>query len=371
LGRERRAERPAGVSALSLRALNRATLARQLLLERHSLPVTDAVHRLGGLQAQEPKHPFVGLWTRLDGFRPEELHDALGAAAIVRGTLLRGTVHLARADDHAALWPALAAMLAKSAERFADQLAGVPVADVVAAGRELLAEGPMTFGDLRPALQERFPDSHDRALGYVVMGLPLAMVPTDGRWGFAADSRFGLVSHPLKEPDPAALVRRHLAAFGPATPADVQAWSGVTGAKATLAALGDDLVTLRDESGRTLFDLPDAPLPDPDTPAPARYLPEFDNLVLAHKDRTRLVADEHRGRITTKNLRVNATILVDGMVAGTWTGAVKRGEATLRVKPFAWLPRATQTELEREGEALMRFLEPDVRAWAVTVDSPS
>jgi len=172
------------VSVLSLRALNRATLARQLLLERHTLPVTDAVHRLGGLQAQEPKHPFVGLWTRLDGFRAEELHDALGAAAIVRGTLMRGTLHLARTDDHAALWPALAAMLAKSAERFSDQLGGVAAAEVLAAGRDLLADGPRTFGDLRTALQERLPDSHDRALGYVVRtGLPLAMEPTDARWG--------------------------------------------------------------------------------------------------------------------------------------------------------------------------------------------
>jgi len=164
-------------------------------------------------------------------------------------------------------------------------------------------------------------------------------------------------------------VRRHLAAFGPASAADVQSWSGVGAMKTLLKGMRDELVVFADESGRELFDLPDAPRPDGDVPAPVRFLPEFDNLVLAHDDRSRLIADEHRPLVTTKNLRVRATFLVGGRVAGTWTIELKRKVATLRLAPFAQLTRALVKELTAEGEALVRFAEPDATGHEVAIDA--
>jgi hypothetical protein len=193
----------------------------------------------------------------------------------------------------------------------------------------------------------------------------------DGRWGYERVAGFALAEQWLGAPpapaDPAALATRYLAAFGPASAADVQAWSGVGGMKAVLAGMRDDLALFADERGRELFDLPDAPRPDATTPAPPRFLPEFDNLLLAHDDRSRIIADEHRPLVTTKNLRVRATFLVDGVVAGIWTIEVKRKVATLRLAPFRKLSRTAAKALEAEGEKLARFVEPGAADHAVTI----
>jgi hypothetical protein len=358
---------------LSLRALNRATLARQLLLERASMPVVEAVDRLAGMQAQEPRHPFVGLWTRLEGFEPEALLQALRARAVVRATLMRGTLHLASASDYAALRPALAPVMEGALVAVRSRSDGLERDRVLAAARRLLDEAPRTFDELRDLLKAAFPEVDERALGYTVrMLLPLVMVPTEDPWGFPPAAAFApadaWLGTPLAdEAPPEAAVLRHLAAFGPATAADVQAWSGLTGLRAAVAGLAPRLRAFRDEHGRELLDLPDAPRPDPDTPAPARLLPDFDNLLLAHKDRTRIVADEHRGQVVTKNLRVRATFLWDGFVAGTWTTDVKKRGATLKLAPFARLPKGARAALEREGEALLRFLAPGAGAYAVEI----
>jgi hypothetical protein len=248
---------------------------------------------------------------------------------------------------------------------------GLDVPKVVAAARKLLEKEPRNFTELRDLLLERFPKVNERALGYATrMNLPLVMVPTDAPWAFPAQADFTVADRWLKrklsvKTDPTPHVLRHLAAFGPATAADVQTWSGLKGVKALLKDLGDDLAVFEDENGRALFDLPDAPRPDEDVPAPVRFLPEFDNLVLAHQDRTRVLADEHRGEVTTKNLRVRATFLVDGVVAGTWTTARKKDAATLTLAPFGKLTKATLKELTAEGEALLAFLEPDAADYAV------
>jgi hypothetical protein len=361
------------IETLSLRRLNRATLARQLLLAREQVAVVDAVERLGGLQAQEPKPPFAALWSRLGGFDPAALHAALEAREVVRGTLMRGTLHLVSADDFDAFRAALQPVLAEGMRALRDRAEGLELAKVLPAARDLLEVEPRTFAELRTLLLERFPEVNERALGFAVrMHLPLVMVPTDDVWAFPSTARFTLADRWLdrslegaRPPEP--LVLRHLAAFGPATAADVQSWSGLKGLASVLEGLGSRLERFTDERGRTLFDLPDAPRPDEQTAAPLRLLPEFDSLLLAHADRSRLVSDEHRGKLVTKNLRVRAAFLVDGVVQGTWTVSRARKAATLELAPFAALPKRTVRALSDEAESMLRCLEPDAATHDVTV----
>ncbi|MEV0389069.1 winged helix DNA-binding domain-containing protein [Nonomuraea sp. NPDC050643] len=336
---------------LTLRDLNRATLARQHLLSRHRGEPGDIVHRLAGLQAQEPRPPYLGVWTRLEGFERDDLHAALHARTLVRATMWRATLHLVTAADFAAFRPLLRPVLAGAARRFE----GVDFEAVVAAAGRLLAAGPMTFNELRPRLLEEFPGAYDRALGYAVRMLtPLAMEPTGDRWSFPRDPAFGLAGI---EPEPAgqsALVERYLAAFGPATPADVQTWSGLGGMRPVMEAM--ELERLTDAAGRVLFDLPGAPRPGGDVPAPVRFLPDFDTLILGHADRTRVLAEEFKGRVATKNLRIKAVYLVDGFAAGTWQIKRSGKKARLLVSPFA---TADLGQIEEEGLRLLAFAEPD------------
>jgi hypothetical protein len=365
----------AAAPTLTVRQLGRATLARQLLLERAPLSAAEAVGRLAGMQAQEPKHPYIGLWTRLERFEAAQLRDALQARDVVRATLMRSTLHLMTAADYGALRMALQPPMSVAMRVLGARSEGLDPDEVIPAARALLHDGPLAFDRIRALLVERFPDVNDRALGYAVRTLlPLVMVTSeDGRWGFDRVAEFALAEQWLgSEPapaDPAALVRSYLAAFGPASAADAQTWSGAGGLKQVLQGLRDELAVFRDERGRELFDLPDAPRPDADTPAPPRLLPEFDNLVLAHEDRSRVIADEHRPLVTTKNLRVRATFLVDGVVAGTWTIEAKRRLATLRLAPFGKLTKAAARALTAEAEALVRFAEPESADHAVAIDA--
>jgi hypothetical protein len=346
---------------LNLRELNRATLARQGLLER--VPAATApvamVEQLLGMQAQEPKPPFIGLWSRIDGFDAAALREALASGEVVRATSMRATLHLMSARDYAAfrtaLQPALDAAMASILKARGE---GVVVEDTLAAARKLLARGKkLTFDEIRDALSKEFPDVDHRALGYVTRtGLPLAMVATEDAWGFPRDSQFTLVGGVDKQAATEELVRRYLAAFGPATPADMQIWSGLKGLAGVFKEMEAELDLLEGK----LYDLPGAPRPPGDTPAPVRYLPAFDNLLLSHKDRTRVIVDEHRPKVITKNLRIPPTFLVDGFVAGTWSIKATRKKATLTIEPFAKIARQAQNELTGEGEALVRFAEPEV-----------
>jgi hypothetical protein len=343
---------------LTLRDLNRATLARQLLLAREAVAPAAAVERLGGLQAQEARPAFLALWTRLAGFERAQLHAALTAGDVVRATMMRATLHIVGAADHAALRTTLQPMLDAAMEGILRQRGDVDLDRVLPAARALLREGPHTFGELRAELAAQFPETEIRALGYAVrMQLPLVMVPTSAdRWAFPADARFALAPAELADADAPALIRRHLAAFGPASAADVQAWSGLKGLKDAIAGMEDELVAFK-HGRRTLYDLPDAPRPGEDAPAPPRLLPEFDSLLLAHQDRTRVIADDRRKALATRNLRVLATFLVDGFVAGSWAVERKRGAATLTLSAFEPLAPAVKDELAAEAEALLRFLD--------------
>jgi hypothetical protein len=346
--------RPQGVTR---RELGRATLARQLLLERSPLGALAAIEALAGLQAQEPRPPFIGLWSRIRAFEPAALRDALRSGAVLRAPLLRGTLHLVSAADFRLLRGACQPALDVAARVLRDRAAGADPDAVCALARAALEERPRTSAQMRELMAERFPASDARALAYLArMHVPLALVPSEDEWGFPRDPALALAA---AEPGEATtLVRRYLAAFGPASVADAQEWSGVRGLAPAFEALSDELVRLRDETGRELFDLPDAPRPPHDMPAPVRLLPEFDNLVLGHADRGRLIAPEHRPLLITKNLRVPATFLVDGEVAGTWSVTRRARSATLELVPFARLAAGVRRELEQESVALLAALEP-------------
>jgi hypothetical protein len=354
---------------LTSRELGRATLARQLLLERHRLHAVEAVGRLAGMQAQEPGPPYIGLWSRLAGFEAGELASAIEEREVVRATAMRGTVHLLPARDYVRLQTAIAAALEGDMARYlASRLEGVDVAGLVEDGRALFArEEAMSAAALRDALAKRHPEADVRAIAAVVRtSLPLVRVPDGGRWGFTPKAPFTdaerWIGRPLrKRPDRTGLVRSYLAAFGPATVRDAEAWLGGGGLGEVFEKLGPELGRFKDEHGRELFDLTDAPRPTGDEPAPVRLLPEFDNLVLAHADRTRVISDAHRKALTTKNLRVRATVLVDGRVAAFWTLEKSRGTATVAIEPLGRLRAVNRKAILAEGEALAAFVEPKAK----------
>lgn len=339
---------------LTLRELNRATLARQGLLERWGgEDVVGVLRRLAGLQAQEPRPPFLGLWTRLEGFAAGDLLGALRTGDAVRAPLMRGTLHTVAAAD----WGLFFGPPDRTRNVLGERSRELETAPVLAAAEELLHDqGPMSMNALRPLLAERFPSEDERVMGYAArLLLPLVMVPTDDRWGYGRDPVFGLSELELpRKRDPAGIVRRYLAAFGPATVEDMQTWSGLQGLRPVVETMADDLVAF----GGGLFDLPDAPRPPEDTPGrEVVLLPDFDNLLLAHKDRRRVIADEHRALVATKNLRIKATFLVDGLVAGTWSIKATKTKATVTLEPFARLTKRVGKAVAEEAAAVAAFLE--------------
>jgi hypothetical protein len=351
-------------AVLDPRALNRATLARQLLLERDRLAPLDAVGRLVGLQAQVPRDPYVALWSRLDGFRPEQLSALLEERRVVRTVAMRGTIHLLTADDALAIRPLVQPVLDAELVRHPEhgpRLRGVDLSAALAAGRDLLADRPLTTTELRAALAERFPELDAPAAAYACRCLlALVQVPPRGLWGRSGTVRLTpLEAWVGRSLDAAAslddLVRRYLAAFGPATVADVAAWSRLTGLRPVLERLRHELVTFRDERGRELFDLPDAPRPDPETPAPPRFLPEYDNVVLSHADRGRFAFGGMRVGFGTVEGLGHGGVLHDGRFVGLWR--VEEGALVVR-HPVPLAP-AARSELATEGRRLLAFLGAD------------
>jgi hypothetical protein len=365
---------------LSLRAINRALLSRQLLLDRPSLPADDSsraraavvlqtVEHLVGLQAQAPFPPYYGLQSRLDGFRPDDLAALITSRSVVRIALMRGTIHLVSARDCLPLRRLIQPVIERGMRNtFGRQLAGVDVAALAAAGRTLVESEPMTFSQLGQALAERWPDHPPPALAQGVRALvPLVQVPPRAVWGLAGQARHTSAEHwlgqPVQPPQEtsqaglAGLVTRYLGAFGPAAVRDVAAWSGLTGLKAVMERLRPSLVTFRDEQGAELFDLPTAPRPGGDVPAPVRLVAEFDNLVLSHSDRSRVISPENTKRLYTLNGVIPGTVLVDGFVAGMWRLARSRDAATLTIELFG--PARERDAMEREAGRVLAFCSPD------------
>jgi hypothetical protein len=354
---------------LSRRALNRATLERQLLLRRSDLPTLDAIEHLVGLQAQIPLNPYTALWARLEGFRPNALAELLERRRVVRTAVMRSTIHLVTADDCLLLRPLMQPVLDAELARYRD-LRGVNVDAVLEFARVLVDERPRTGGELRAALAERF-RNHDAAdLAYACRNLlAFVQVPPRGVWGKSAQvtstTAESWLGRPLaSEPSIDAVVLRYLAAFGPATVADVATWSRLTGLREVVERLRPQLRTFRDERGRELFDLPESPRPDPGTPAPPRFLPEYDNALLAHSDRSRFIAPEHRGLLSRVTGPIHGSVLHDGFAFGVWRLDRDRetGTATLVVNHVERPPKRTLAAVGAEGRRLLRFVARDASA---------
>ncbi|WP_042170664.1 winged helix DNA-binding domain-containing protein [Streptomyces sp. NBRC 110035] len=351
------------MTVLDARALNRALLARQLLLDRADMPALDAVAHLGGLQAQEPQEPFVGLWSRLRGFEAPALSDLLTGRDVVRAHLMRRTVHLVTAGDLLAWRARHGAMLRQRVLGvYRRELAGVDLGELESAGRELMSDGePRSMGGLARELAGRWPEPGPRALGEMLLAalIPVVQSPPRGLWrtkgavrNFLVSSWLGREVDPLpadaSDPVGRALVRRYLTAYGPAATADLRAWSGLAGLPAAVAAMRGELVSFRDERGRELLDLPGLPRTDAATPAPVRFLPAFDNAILGYHDRGRVIDDAHRG-LSVSGARV---VLVDGRAAATW----EFEEGTVVVTPLHRLSRVDRAAVAEEGSALASFL---------------
>lgn len=351
-------------TVLSQRQLNRTLLARQHLLERSALPVGEMIAHLAGMQSQVPTDPYTALWTRLRDFDPGALSTLMLERDAVRASLMRGTIHLVTRDDYLRFQPVMMPLHERAIRSLATTR-DVPAADVpaiLAAGEEALHQAPMTSKALGIALHERIPAHPPGSLAAVCrFGLALVQSTPRGVWGKPHQPTWALASDWLGKPIPTdrapdTVIRRYLAAFGPATVADIQAWSGLTGLRAAIDRLRPDLRVFRNERGQELLDVPGAPIIDADAPAPVRFLPEYDNALLSHRNREHIVDEERRKAIGSVNGRFAATYLVDGFVAGTWKLEVTKASATLRLSPFEPHSRGVMEELEEEGRGLVRFL---------------
>ena len=361
---------------LTRRALNRALLERQLLLRRTRRPAADVVEHLVGLQAQEPRDPYVALWTRLEGFDPNELGGLLSDRKVVRSPLMRATIHLVTADDCLSLAPLLRPALERNfwtGSPFGRKAKGPTSTLSWPPGGSCSTSGPAPTPSCGPSWPTAGPATTRSRSG--------TRSTTSSRWcrcrlagsGGRRASTWATTEHWLgRRVDPAPsidqVVLRYLAAFGPAGTMDVQAWSGLTRLREVTDRLRPQLRTFRNEAGRELFDLPDAPRPDPDTPAPVRFLPQYDNVALAHADRSH-ISTGAAARWPTDDLHWSA-LLMDGFVAGVWRLARDRRAATLTVRLFDTLPAQDQAEVTKEAERLLAFLAPGAEPGEVRLARP-
>jgi len=354
---------------LSDRELNRALLARQLLLKRAALSPAAAIERLAGLQAQWAPAPYVGLWSRLAKFAIADLERALAARTVVKATLMRGTLHLVSAKDY----PALSVATTRSRpERWLPSSRLLPDAKAIHRGMLTFAKTVRTREQLATFLETRGVSTElaRPMLWWLIASHGwLVHVPPSGTWAhrtsgdlISADAWIRSAREPPLDAAVRLLVRRHLAAFGPATVDDIASWSSIRSPaiRAVLEAPGAKIRTFADVRGRTLYDITGAPLPDADTPAPVRYLPKWDSTLLAYAppERVRILSEAHRRTVIGKNGDVAQTFLVDGMVAGTWSVAAKPALATLTVAPFGRVAKGDRAALTDEGERLARFVAP-------------
>ena len=351
------------VPRLDRRVLNRTLLARQHLLTRGTRPAIELIGDLVGMQAQAPLAPYVGLWTRLAGFRPGELADLLSERQVVRASLLRTTVHLVTAGDALEIRPLIDRQAATGfGGHFRRWLDGVDVGAVVDAGRALLADRPRTRVQLRDELAARWPQWDGDTMAYAVSyHAHTVQVTPRGLWGRTGPAAMTTLESWLGRPVAAqpsvdALVVRYLAAFGPASAQDAQTWSGLTGLREVVDRL-PDLRRYTDPDGRVLYDLPGGELVDADRPAPVRFLPEYDNVLLSHADRSRIIPPDRRVPLPPGNGARAGTVLVDGRYAADWrVERVARHELRLRVDPLAPLSPSARDEVDAEGERLLAFL---------------
>ncbi len=380
---------PAEGALLDRRTLNRAFLARQLLLERVELPAPDAIEHLVGLQAQVPTDPYVALWSRLRAFDPEVLGRLMLGRAVVRMTLMRTTLHLVTARDALALRLVMQPVVERgfASSPFRPRLEGIDLEELLALGARLVEERPRTTSELGRLLAERWPERDPGSLAYAVRYLvPLVQVTPRGVWGRSAAPRVTTLSAWLgtapdrdaapdeaapdeAAPDEAApdeAVLRYLRSFGPATVADIRTWSWLGGLREVIDRLRPRLRTYRDEKGRELLDVADGRFADPDVPAPVRFLPEYDNAFLSHADRSRITGDLSWGAAFARR----GTFFVDGFLAGAWRHRSDRARSVLELEPMRPLAAVDREAVAAEGHALLGFLAADTAvrevAWQAT-----
>ncbi|WP_327373427.1 winged helix DNA-binding domain-containing protein [Streptomyces sp. NBC_01216] len=348
---------------LSVRALNRATLARQLLLSRATMAPDEAVSHLLGLQAQNTKPPYYALAARLADFRPEDLSTLMEERAVARIVTLRSTLHTHTAADVLTLRPLVQGARDREVRIFRKGLDGVDLDRLATLARRFVEERPRTPKEIREALLAEWPDADPQALTVAARcRLPLVQVTPRGLWRrggqvclTTAEHWLGRPAEPVPAPDDTVL--RYLAAFGPASVKDMQTWCGLTRLRETFERLRPRLLAFRDEQGVELFDLPDAPRPDGETPAPPRFLPEFDNLLLSHADRSRVVAAEHKVR-TWKGNQPYRVFLLDGFLAGLWRIEETEQRTTMTIEPFGLPNRTRRAELTEEAERMLAIMAP-------------
>jgi Winged helix DNA-binding domain len=364
---------------LSRRELNRALLSRQHLLRRVDLPVLDMVEHLVGLQAQEILPPYVGLWSRLEDFDPNELGRLLTEREVVRLWLMRGTIHLVSVRDALAIKP-LTQVVAERQHRggnYRRRMGGADIQALVEAARELLAEESLGARELGRRLVERGFGQDPEAIGNAARThLPLVQVTPRGVWGRTGRAQLATIEFWTgreleREPSVDDLLLRYLRAFGPASAADAQNWSGLTRLKEVLERLRPKLVSFRNEEGKELLDVPDAPRPDPDTPAPVRFLGEYDNILLGHADRRRIIPEDFPWWAMLAPGRFVSSVLVDGMLRATWwLEREGKSRATLAIRPSGKLTKRERDEIAAEARRLVDFAAGDANAREVRFEEP-
>ncbi|HKV89073.1 MAG TPA: winged helix DNA-binding domain-containing protein [Candidatus Dormibacteraeota bacterium] len=358
---------PTSPNLLSRRALNRALLARQLLLRRGRRTAESTLEHLVGMQAQAPNLPYVGLWARLSGFRHEELSRLVETRAAVRISLMRNTIHLVTTRDALAMKPLFMPLGERGFMRGSPWGRGMRAEDVPAfteAGAAIMGERPRTVAELATLMGERFPGRDRTAMAYGVRYMvPLVFTPPRGLWGGRGLVKLTTLEAWLGRPlasamDRRELVLRYLGAFGPASPADFHAWSGLA-MRDVFEELRPTLRTFRAESDRELFDLPRAPRPSPDLEVPPRFLPDYDNILLGHADRTRIMAAGQHVGLFSSNGIMKGSLLLDGFVRGGWRPVEEKGRTSLQITPFKQaIPKRDQPPIEAEATRLLEFLAP-------------
>ena len=362
---------------LSLRQLNRTLLARQMLLKRQDMRPLAATERLLGLQSQIPNPPYIGLWTRLRYFKRDQLSELLESRQIVRAPWIRSTLHLVSAADHQRFQSLIQPALLRGLRSFfGARGTDLDIERLVKIAKPFLESNQPSIGALREHLQEHEPQLNKEAMAYAVRScLPLVQTPPSGSWGVGtratyttAESWLGPTTSSVPSDLPS-LFRRYLGGYGPASVMDFQTWTGMTRLKSQLEPALGDLMVYQSESGSDIYDLPGATIAAPDALAPVRFLPEYDNLLIAHRDRSRILPDAYRKKVFLSAGRVIGTVLIDGFVGATWKVKTDKHGLTLTVKLFAAQPKDCLRAIEAEGDRLIRFFDDQASDHTILIDS--
>lgn len=358
--------------------LNRTFLSRQLLLSRSSSSVEAATKQLLGLQAQVQQPPFIGLWSRLHGFQPEDLTNALIARTIVRAPLMRSTLHLFSAADYQQLRMTIQPALTRGLNSFhGKNIKGLDFDPLLEAARQFLKERTRAIGEVRSYLATQAPEIVPEALAYGFRTfIPVVQVPSDkARWGYGNAPEYVLAAAWLGQAvnphdDLETLIMRYVAACGPASVMDMQTWAGMPKLKDAFDKVRPKLHSYRDDQGRELFDLPDGVILPAEVPAPVRFIPEYDNSMISHQNRTRILAEAYRTKVFLSAARVRATVLLNGFVCAAWKIEKAKSTVTLIIDLFETVSATDREAIAEEGERLLRFVEPGVTKTAISFVAP-